>query len=199
MNFYTLKNYLKTNYIQIVLLLQSILILVLLAVVFFPSEDKLKKDYYTSEVATLVSPHSLREEILHGTNPYVLVDTRDNISYERGHIVGAINIIPDANMVSKFKNLQKENKGKEILIYCYTQVCMRGRKVGKELAENGIYVRELGIGFNEWKNFWRNWNYENEWNEINIFDYIRIGQEPGVFRNIKPLNTSSCGTGEFGC
>ena len=147
--------------------------------VFFPSDNVWKNIHYSSEVAALVSPHNLRELIEEGTNPYTLVDVREPEHYELGHIIGAINIPPDARMVESFREL--EDEGKNILVYCYTEVCMRGRKVGKELAENGIYVKELGIGFGEWKNGWREWNYEWEIPEINIDELIVVGSEPGMY------------------
>lgn len=175
--------------------LQLVAMGLLVHTVYFPSEDRLKTLHYGSETATLVSPHSLREELAHGEQKYVLVDTRDRESYERGHIITAINVEPGPQMVEKFRMLQEENSGKEILIYCYTEVCMRGRKVGNELAKHGIHVRELGIGFNEWKNFWREWNYENEWEGIVMDEFIAIGSDPGELRkrDVAELLDSDCG------
>ena len=184
----------ETKITYAILTILIIAVIFLAKEVYFPSQNSLKKHYYTSQVATLVSPHSLREKILHGENPYVIVDTRDRESYINGHIVGAYNIEPGENMVYEFKGIQAKYPNKPILIYCYTEVCMRGRKVGKELAKNGIYVYELGIGFNEWKNFWTKWNYENEWETVDIQKYITIGDELGEFKAQKKdlLKPASC-------
>lgn len=184
------------KYIYIILFIQIIAIVFLFWMLLFPTENALRKNYYASEVATLVSPHSLRENILHDEVPYVIVDVREKEDYLAGHIIGAINIIPGEGMVKEFRVLQKENKNREILTYCYTQVCMRGRKVGEKLASNGIYVRELGIGFNEWKNFWKNWNYEKEWKDIDINKYIQTGENPGEFANPIKKNLLDSGCSE---
>ena len=186
-----IRNY---HIVYTILSIQFILIGIIFYAEFFPTENSLKKDYYRTEVATLISPHGLREQILHNKNNFVLVDTRDNVSYIDGHIVGAINIEPNLSIVSEFQKLQEMYPDKPILIYCYTQVCLRGRKIGKELANHNIYVFELGIGFNEWKNFWRQWNYESEWDDIDIFDYIAEGEDPGVFKNTIESPISNCNT-----
>ena len=171
----------KLLFIQSLIALQFILIAFLFNIVLNPSQDRLKATYYETQAATLVSPHSLRENFDHGEENYIIVDTREAESYRQGHITTAINIVPGRDMVEKFRNLEMENPETPILIYCYTEVCMRGRKVGRELSQNGIFVQELGIGFNEWKNYWKKWNYESEWEYINIDDYITVGDEPGEF------------------
>ena len=181
---------------------QLVLVLLLAQIVFFPSDNQLKKDWFASEVAVLVSPHSLREYIEHGENPYVLIDVREKEHYELGHIIGAYNIPPDDNMIAAFKELQVKYPDQELLIYCYTQVCMRGRKVGKELAKHGIYVREIGIGFQEWKNDWQRWNYEWEWPHIQIDTLIQTGKERGTYipDTNKLLQPGGCSANKaFGC
>ena len=191
----------KDTIIYTLVIINVLVTIFLVQKVILPTETDLRNSYYKSEVATLVSPHSLRELIHHGENPYVLVDVREYEDYLRGHIVGSINIVPGDGMVKSFKELQETYKGKEILIYCYTQVCLRGRKVGKELIKNGISVKELGIGYNEWEFFWKEWNYDNEWASINIRDYIRRGKEPGFYKvDFNPLKPSTCAADQkFGC
>ncbi len=61
---------------------------------------------------------------------------------------------------------------REIIVYCYSRACMTGRKVGKMLAEEGIYVRHLGIGWNEWRYDWKSWNHPHEWDTTDPMDYI---------------------------
>ncbi len=179
-----------------VIAFQALLTLFFVVTIIYPGEHALRKQYYQSQSATLVSPHGLREKILHGDRSYIIVDTRDKESYEAEHIVGAVHIEPVEGMVERFRELRQMYPDREIVIYCYTHVCMRGRKIGKVLAENGLYVQELGIGFNEWKNFWREWNYENEWSDITISDYVTDGPEPGEFANPVPkkLFNPSCGS-----
>lgn len=136
--------------------------------------------YYANSVATLVSPHSLREKMSHGEDTFLLVDTRAVADYEREHIVGAINIDssqPLDDFVAAFKALPTD---KEIIIYCYSAACMNGRKAGNLLAENGIYVKEMTIGWNEWRYDWEMWNYDTEWDEHVVENYVVSGMEPGV-------------------
>ena len=151
------------------------------------------KNFYDENVETLISPHHLREEISNGnSHKYIIVDTREKKDYLNGHIIGSINIIPNENLIENFKKL---NPKKEIIIYCYTHYCMRGKKIGKELAKNKIFVKELGIGFNEWENFYKLWNYKSEWDKINISNYIKVGNESGIYIS-SDLEIGSCSGGD---
>ena len=169
------------------------------------SEKYLIKDFYLTENAVHISPHSLRVKMDKGINDYTLVDVRSKEEYEKEHIIGAINIpaYKDKNtpaydeedrIISEFSKLPKD---KEIVVYCYSMPCMSGRKIGKMLAENGIYVKQLGIGWNEWRYYWTLWNHDQEWNETNVLNYIVSGSEPGTPK-IRTTN-SSCPLGGFGC
>src|SRR3989338_391719 len=106
-----------------------------------PRQDQnmLISDFYATENAVHVSPHSLRKALLKGDTGSILVDLRSEQEYELGHIVSAINIPaykdPDTaaygdteRIVSSFKALPK---GKDIIVYCYSSPCMTGRKIGK--------------------------------------------------------------------
>lgn len=184
-----------------------------LAVVSVPalnekSPEKLIAEFYEIENAVHVSPHSLRRELDAGGGKTVVVDLRSRTEYEREHIVGAVNIpaYADPNtsaygdvdrIVAQFRALASENPGKDIVTYCYSIPCMTGRKIGKMLAERGIYVKTLGIGWNEWRHFWTLWNHEHEWETTRPEDYVVVsGAEPGkpVQRELPP----PCG-GEFSC
>ncbi|MBU2052146.1 rhodanese-like domain-containing protein [Patescibacteria group bacterium] len=170
-----------------------------------PTEEDLIKDFYFTENAVHVSPHGLRKQMSKGqTDNYVLVDLRSPEEYEKEHIVTAINIpaYKDANtsaygerdrIINSFQALPKD---KEVIVYCYSMPCMTGRKIGKMLAENNIYVKHLGIGWNEWRYSWDLWNHDSETPTI-VEDYIVSGSEPGAppVTKLPP----SCGIGEFGC
>ena len=164
-----------------------------------PSPERLIAQYYASEVATLVSPHSIRERMTHDITNFVLVDTRTQADYEREHIVGAINIDssqPLADVLRAFKALPQN---KDIIIYCYSSACMNGRKVGHFLAQNGIFVQEMTIGWNEWRYGWETWNYDTEWDEHKVEDYVFSGQEPGtVPESVKSLKPCPI-DGSLGC
>lgn len=170
-----------------------------------PSQEDLIREFYDIENAVYVSPHGLRQKMSKGeTDNYVLVDLRSAEEYEKEHIVTAINIPtykdPDTSayeekerIINAFKDLPKN---KEIIAYCYSIPCMTARKIGKMLAENDIYVKHLGIGWNEWRYFWNLWNHDGE-TPSKMEDYIAKGKEPG-----KPKISefpSPCEKGEFGC
>lgn len=171
-----------------------------------PTSEELIKDFYLTENAVHVSPHSLRTKMMKGqTNDYVLVDLRSQEEYEREHIVMAVNIpaYKDPNtsaydekdrIIGAFRALPKD---KDIIVYCYSTPCMTGRKIGKMLAENGIYVKHLGIGWNEWRYYWNLWNHDGE-APTNVLDYVVSGKEPGVPKGIKEL-PSPCGEGDLSC
>ena len=169
------------------------------------SRESLVKDFYLTETAVHVSPHHLRKAIDKGDDSFILVDLRSQEEYEREHIIGAINIpaYRDPNtsaygdverIVSMFSSLPKD---KDIIVYCYSIPCMTGRKIGKMLVEHGIYVQQLGIGWNEWRYYWELWNHEHEWDVTNVSDYIVTGKSPGASKS----NNSStfCTVGEYGC
>ena len=172
--------------------------------------NQMIKDFYETENAVHVSPHTLRGKMDNGDLSYVLVDLRSAEEYEKEHVVGAINIPTYKNpnnsikigedkeatqgIVNAFKALPAD---KEIITYCYSMPCMTGRKIGKFLAENKIYVKTLNIGWNEWRYFWTLWNHEGEWNATDVKDYVVSGSEAGEPK----LKTSNgvCSKGEFGC
>lgn len=174
------------------------------------NSDELIEDFYLSEVATHVSPHHIRKAMAKGDDSFVLVDLRSQEEYETEHIVGAVSIPAYANpdksaygdverIVGSFEKLIEENPDKDIITYCYSIPCMTGKKIGKLLAKNDIYVQTLGIGWNEWKYFWTLWNHPHEWNTTNVDDYLFSGEEPGKFKlngtkpKVCPIDN------EFGC
>lgn len=167
------------------------------------------RDYYLTENAVHVSPHTIRKRMDKGETNYVLVDLRSRQEYEKEHIVGAVNIPaytdPDtsialdtdkdetARIVRQFTELPK---GKEIVVYCYSMPCMTGRKIGKLLVDHGIYVKHLNIGWNEWRYFWTLWNHDAE-APTDGNDYVVSGKEAG-----KPKAKDAvapCTAGELGC
>jgi len=162
-----------------------------------PATEELIKEFYETENAVHVSPHSLRTKMDKGDTNFILVDLRSREEYEKEHIIGAINIpaysdkytsnYTNPEILAKFKALPK---GKEIIVYCYSIPCMTGRKIGKILAENEIYVKILGIGWNEWRYDWNSWNHEHEWNITNVSNYVWSGSDPGTPK--LNLNSTAC-------
>ncbi len=173
------------------------------------TNEDLIRDFYLTENAVHVSPHTIRKRMDNAETNFVLVDVRSPVEYEKGHVIGAINIpaYKDPNtsisidkedeerqrIIKSFKELGTD---KEIIVYCYSMPCMTGRKIGKLLVENGVYVKALGIGWNEWRYYWSLWNHDGE-TPTKVEDYIFSGKEPG---KPKPQNSfSPCKVGELGC
>lgn len=169
------------------------------------SSQDLIYDFYKIENAVYISPHSLRKKMDKGDQSYILVDLRSQQEYEKEHIIGAINIPaykdPDTSAYDEMerivKDFKKLPKDKEIIVYCYSMPCMTGRKVGLALAENGVFVKHLGIGWNEWRYFWTLWNHEHEWSLTKPEDYIFEGSSSGTPKR-REL-PSPCGEGQFSC
>lgn len=170
-----------------------------------PSSDDLIKEFYDIENAAYVSPHSLRQKMSRGeTDSFVLVDLRSPQEYEKEHVVTAVNIpaYKDPNtsayeeterIIGQFRALPNN---KELIVYCYSMPCMTGRKIGKMLADNNIFVKHLGIGWNEWRYFWNLWNHDGE-TPTSVSDFIVSGKEPGTIKSTEL--PSPCGEGDFGC
>ncbi len=145
-----------------------------------PTVTELQAEFYAEEAATHVSPHSIRERMDKGDDSFILVDVRAVEDYEREHIIGAINIDtgqPLKDTLEAFRSLPAD---KQVIIYCYSTACMNGRKAGNFLAENGIYVQEMTVGWNEWRYGWEMWNYDTEWDDHQVEDYVIAGSEPGT-------------------
>lgn len=176
---------------------------------FEESEEALIEEFYLTETAVHVSPHSIRKMMDKGETSFVLVDLRSQEEYEQEHIIGAVNIPaysdPDTSaygdverIVNSFAALIEENPDMDIIVYCYSMPCMTGRKIGTMLAEHEIYVKHLGIGWNEWRYYWTMWNHEHEWNTTSVDDYVYSGTESGV-PEVKTTSTACLINNEFGC
>ena len=173
-------------------------------------DQSLMRDFYQTEVAVHVSPHHLRKAIAKGDDSFVLVDLRSPEEYEREHVVGAINIpaYKDSEtsaygevdrIVGSFEELIASNPDKEVIAYCYSIPCMTGRKIGNLLAEHGVYVKQLGVGWNEWRYFWSLWNHEHEWDQTDVMDYVVSGSEPGSYVGDGSLPEGCSLESDLGC
>ncbi len=173
------------------------------------SNQDLIKEFYEVENAVYVSPHHIRKHIEQGDKDFILIDLRSQQEYETAHIIGALNVpvyvSPDKSayedidrIVNEFRKIQEEYINKTIIVYCYSAPCMSGRKIGKMLTEHDIYVKHLGIGWQEWRYYWNLWNHDGE-TPVNPANYIKNGSEPGVF-HISREDISGCVLGgDFGC
>ena len=79
------------------------------------SANDLIKDFYLTENAVHVSPHTLRGKMDKGIDDFILVDVRSQQEYEKEHIVSAINIPAYANP-NKSYDLNTDKEAKENII-----------------------------------------------------------------------------------
>ncbi len=110
-------------------------------------------------MATFVSPTTIKKMIDQKDKSFILVDLRSQPEYDAEHIMGAVNV-PAVSMNADqiVKAFQRLPKNKQIIVHCYSASCTLGRQIGKLLAEHGIYVKEMDVGWNEWRYHWDLWN-----------------------------------------
>lgn len=172
------------------------------------TDEKIITEYYRTENAVHVSPHSLRGKMDKGDQSFVLVDLRSAEEYEKEHIIGAVNIPAYKDkytsaygdierIVDAFSELKARYPDRDLIVYCYSGPCMTGRKVGEMLVEHDIYVKHLNIGWYEWRHDWNSWNHEHEWNTTTFLDYVVSGKEPGVSKG--GVAPNPCIEGDLGC
>ncbi len=166
--------------------------------------DEKIAEYYNHEVATNISAHGLRKKLDEWDNSFVLVDVRSEEEYIEWHIIWAISIpaYTDRDNTQNISNerilesYQALGSDKDIITYCYSSYCMSSRKIGKFLAENGIYVKHLTVWWNEWRYGWELWNYPHE--EDRTQDYIFSGT--GTWAPETKPGSDACGISwDFGC
>lgn len=160
------------------------------------STNEMIREHYESENAVMVSPSTLKKRMDAKDDTFILIDLRSKGEYDKEHILGAINIpavsMTKEQIVSEFKKLPND---KELIVHCYSMVCMLGRQTGKLLAENGVYVKELGIGWSEWKYYWGLWNPGEDPEKGKA--YITASSE--AEKNKPAPMIAPCVAGEFGC
>ena len=75
----------------------------------------------------------------------------------------------------------------------------RQRQQNGKSFENDIFVKELGVGWNEWRYDWNMWNYPHEWETTVVEDYVASGIEPGVYRGVEALPEGCSANRDLGC
>lgn len=151
--------------------------------------------FYEDEMAVAVSPVTVRKLIDKKDTNYVLVDLRSKKEYDTEHIVTAVNIpavsLNADQIVAQFRLLPKD---KQIIVHCYSAYCTLGREIGRLLSRHGIFVKEMNIGWSEWKYYWALWNPGDD--PKNGIPYVVTATASS---DIKDTVISPCTQGEFGC
>lgn len=151
-------------------------------------------EFYQAEMATVVSPSTLKKMIEAKSDAYILVDLRSEVEYNNEHFATAINIpavsMDENQLVEAFGKL---DASKEIIVHCYSAYCTLGRQVGETLASKNIFVKELTIGWSELRYHYDLWNPGAKPEDGE--KYIIKG-DPKASPKVLP---APCVDGEFGC
>lgn len=151
--------------------------------------------FYEDEMAVAVSPVTIRKLIDKKDANYILVDLRSKKEYDTEHIVTAVNVpavsLNADQIVAQFRLLPKD---KQIIVHCYSAYCTLGREIGRLLSRNGIYVKEMNIGWSEWKYYWALWNPGDD--PKNGIPYVVATP---VSSDTKDSLITPCTQGQFGC
>jgi rhodanese-related sulfurtransferase len=101
--------------------------------------------FFEAKMAFTTGPVELDGMIKQNENINI-VDVRSPEDYATGHIPGAVNR-PKGTWVSS----AGLSKGKNNIIYCYSEVCHLAAAAAREFASRGYPVMELEGGFEEWQ------------------------------------------------
>lgn len=160
------------------------------------SENELRREFYETEMSVAVSPATLKKWVDTNDQSYILVDLRSAPEYEKEHFATAVNVpagsMDEKQLVEAFKKLDLT---KTIVVHCYSAYCTLGREVGRELAKNKIYVKELNVGWSELRYHWDIWNPGAK--NTDGASYIVKGSTP--LRQGFEGQVTPCTQGKFGC
>lgn len=105
------------------------------------------KEYFLRQLAFTMGPGRLKHLMEEHLEEYTLFDLREYEDYVKGHIPFAIHIPYD----QLDEQLVKFSKDKVNILYSYSPLCQRSKKVAFILADKDYPVRELTGGFKGWK------------------------------------------------
>ena len=105
--------------------------------------------YFSKKLAFTLGPVELKE--LSEQENVKIIDVRGKADYEVGHIPEAVSI-PYEEIEGK---LEKLDKDKLYIIYCYNNYCHLGARAALLFARNSFQVMELSGGFKTWSEEFR--------------------------------------------
>jgi rhodanese-related sulfurtransferase len=133
-------------YVLLLALITSILLLNTEAV---KKSKEVTNAVIVPEVGT-ISTEELKSALV-TPNDTIIIDTREEVFYELGHIPTAINL-PISNLEPSYRILQNRIKGaKNIIVYCARESCTDSQKVGERLYQWGHKnIRLYKNGYEGW-------------------------------------------------
>ncbi len=112
-------------------------------------DTKKAQKFFAKKLAYLISPNELLNKIEEYDEKMVLIDVRDESSFDDEHIPSAINV-PYEHLE---KYMSKLSKNQIHILYSYNQDCLLSAKAALKLTLNEYPAKILMGGFNIWKSF----------------------------------------------
>jgi rhodanese-related sulfurtransferase len=102
-------------------------------------------EYFDAKLDFTIDPNGLNH-LIEKHEQLNIIDVRDEETFRKGHLPGAINLPKD-----RWQSFEGLTHDKTNVIYCYSITCMLATRACREFAENGYPVMELIGGFEEWQ------------------------------------------------
>ena len=128
--------------------------------------DELKK-ILELEKSLYFDPLNLIEWLKKPDEKMVLVDIRDEESFEKEHIKTAVNFQESNKIIRWLKN-----KKSTVVIYGSYGNDLKTKTVAYQLINQGIETKILSIGYNEFRHLKILWLPQSLWDKINFEDFI---------------------------
>lgn len=103
-------------------------------------------DHFTAKLSFETDPSDVAAALAAGSD-FVLVDSRSEAAWDRGHIRGAIHL-PTAQIASRGAGLVSE--GTPVVTYCWGPGCNGSTRAALAFAKLGYPVREMIGGYEYW-------------------------------------------------
>jgi rhodanese-related sulfurtransferase len=103
--------------------------------------------FFAERLAFQTDASDVHAAIEAGDRGFVLVDTRNTVSWEQGHIPGAIHL-PHADIPKRARDLI--DPGVPVVAYCWGPGCNGSTRAALAFAREGYEVREMLGGVEYW-------------------------------------------------
>jgi len=133
--------------------------------------DELKK-ILELEKSLYFDPLNLIEWLKKPDEKMVLVDIRDEESFEKEHIKTAVNFQEADEIIRWLKN-----KKSTVVIYGSYGNDLKTKTAAYQLINQGIQTKILSIGYNEFRHLKILWLPQSLWDKINLEDFIERREE----------------------
>ncbi|MFC0624894.1 rhodanese-like domain-containing protein [Kribbella deserti] len=103
--------------------------------------------HFAGKLAFETDPSDVAADIGAEVSGWVLVDSRSQESWDRGHVPGAIHL-PTAEIETRAASVVPA--GSSVVTYCWGPACNGGTKAALAFAKLGYPVKEMIGGFEYW-------------------------------------------------